>query len=101
MMLLAVPNARVEMIGGPYPACDRVVYNGAIWQAQVAAYPLGVLALLAALRPGLVSDRLVLSVLAGMWVWTGTLHHGAFFSTNNEVAVPFGSASGCRATCSS
>jgi hypothetical protein len=24
MMLLALPDARVEMIDGPYPACDRV-----------------------------------------------------------------------------
>jgi hypothetical protein len=66
------------------------VYNEAIWPAQVAAYLLGALALLAALRPGLVSDRLVLSVLAAMWIWTGVLYHGMFFSAINGAALAFG-----------
>jgi hypothetical protein len=65
-------------------------YNEAIWPAQLAAYVLGAVAVLAALRPGPASDRLVLSVLAAMWIWTGILYHGVFFSTINAVAVAFG-----------
>lgn len=76
-------------------------YNEAIWPAQVAAYLLGVLAVLAALRPAPTSGRLVLWVLAAMWIWTGFFYHGTFFSAINGAAIAFGIGFGCRGDCSS
>jgi hypothetical protein len=67
-------------------------YNEAIWPAQAGAYLLGAVAVLAALRPGPPSDRLVLSALALMWIWTGVFYHGMFFSAINGAAIAFGIA---------
>lgn len=67
-----------------------VIYNDAIWPAQVAAYLLGVIAVAALFRPGPASDRLVSGILALMWLWTGVLYHGLFFSAVNPAAFGFG-----------
>ena len=64
-------------------------YNKAIWPAQIAAYVLGAIAV-AALRPGRASDRVVSAVLGLMWLCTGVLYHGVFFSSINKAAFAFG-----------
>jgi hypothetical protein len=65
-------------------------YNTAIWPAQIVAYLLGAIALAALLRPGRASDRIVSAVLGLMWLFTGILYHGAFFSSVNKAAFAFG-----------
>jgi hypothetical protein len=66
-----------------------IIYNDAIWPAQIAAYVLGVVAVAALFRPGRASDRLVSGILALMWLWTGIVYHGLFFSAINPVAYGF------------
>ncbi len=65
-------------------------YNTAVWPAQVAAYVLGLIVVAALLRPSPVGHRVVASVLAAMWVWTGVAYHGFFFAQINPVALVFG-----------
>lgn len=64
-------------------------YNAAVWPAQVLAYLLG-LAIVLALRqaPG-VRRRVVGPGLAAMWVWTGVVYHGVYFSAINPAAYGF------------
>ena len=66
-------------------------YNKAIWPAQIAAYVLGAIAVAALLRPGRASDRVVSPAVLGlMWLCTGVLYHGVFFSSINKAAFAFG-----------
>ena len=65
-------------------------YNKAIWPAQIAAYVLGTIAVAALLRPGRASDRVVSAVLGLMWLCTGVLYHGVFFSSINKAAFALG-----------
>jgi hypothetical protein len=66
------------------------LYNEAIWPAQAVAYGLAGLAMASLLRPGPKADRFVLGLLAAMWMWTGILYHGLFFSAINPAAIAFG-----------
>lgn len=43
-------------------------YNRAIWPGQIAAYVLGILAVVLALRRSAPSDRIISTILAGFWV---------------------------------
>jgi hypothetical protein len=65
-------------------------YNAAIWPAQVLAYIAGAVALVALFRPSPTSDRLIASVLAAMWIWTGATYHLLFFTEINRAALGFG-----------
>jgi hypothetical protein len=62
-------------------------YNDAIWPAQVVAYALAVLMLLAALQG---AWRIALAGLALMWIWTGVGFHWLQFTTINQAAWAFG-----------
>jgi hypothetical protein len=64
-------------------------YNEAIWPAQIIAYVLGIAAIGALFRPGRTSDRTITAVLAAMWLWTGLVYHGLFFSEINRSALAF------------
>jgi uncharacterized protein DUF6064 len=65
-------------------------YNDAIWPAQVIAYLLGGIAVVALFGKSERSDRIVAAVLATMWAWTGFAYHLAFFTTINKAAYVFG-----------
>lgn len=67
-------------------------YNRAIWPAQLVAYAAGWLAVLLALRPVDVSHRLVWSIVATMWAWTGLVYHATYFAEINPIARVFGAA---------
>jgi len=66
-----------------------VNYNNAIWPIQIAAYLLGgiSIALLFQRTPG--SDRIIASILAVIWLWTGIGYHGLSFSVINKAAYLF------------
>ncbi|MGE0651467.1 MAG: DUF6064 family protein [Alphaproteobacteria bacterium] len=64
-------------------------YNAAIWPAPVVAYGLGALAVFFLFRPRGASDRLISAILAVMWLWTGVVYHGMYFTALNPVAVVF------------
>ncbi|MBU0508405.1 hypothetical protein KKH27_06165 [bacterium] len=67
-------------------------YNRAIWPAQAMGYALGVLATGLALWRSRAGDRIVVAVLALMWLWTGVVYHIFFFSEINRAAFAFGAA---------
>ena len=64
-------------------------YNNAIWPIQIVAYLFGgiSIALLFREKPG--SDRIIASILAAIWLWTGVGYHGLFFSMINKAAYLF------------
>lgn len=65
-------------------------YNEAVWPAQPIAWALGLLALAALVRNDDRLQRLTLSLLAAMWMWTGLAYHWLFFAEINPAAVAFG-----------
>jgi Family of unknown function (DUF6064) len=64
-------------------------YNNAVWPASIVAYGLGILALVAVLRPKPVWSRVAAAILAVMWAWTGIAYQGIFFSAINGAAILF------------
>lgn len=64
-------------------------YNAAVWPVQVVAYGLGGLMVAAVLRPSPAGNRMVSAGLALMWIWTGVVYHGLFFSRVNPAALGF------------
>ncbi|HSK40747.1 MAG TPA: DUF6064 family protein [Arenibaculum sp.] len=65
-------------------------YNQAIWPAQVVAYVLAVVTLgLVLLRPGDASGRVVSTILALLWLWTGVAYHAIHFAPINPAAWLF------------
>jgi hypothetical protein len=67
-----------------------VDYNLRVWPAQVAAYLLGMAAVVALVRGWPGSDRLIGITLAAMWSWAGVVYHGLYFSAINGLAPVFG-----------
>jgi hypothetical protein len=65
-------------------------YNLEIWPLQLLAYGLGVVALVGAVRGCSRSSRVISAILAGFWLWTGSVYHGLFFSAINPAALVFG-----------
>ena len=66
-----------------------VVYNAAIWPAQIVGYLIGLLVVGAVFSKGRLGTRLAFTVLAGMWLWNGLVDHLLFFSTINPAAIVF------------
>jgi hypothetical protein len=67
-------------------------YNAAVWPVQIGAYGLGLVALGFALSRGAQAGRIVASVLAVMWLWTGAAYHLLHFTAINPAAWLFGGA---------
>ena len=65
-------------------------YNQAIWPAQIVAYVLGVVAVIAAVKSFRHSSRLVSGILALVWVWVGIVYFMLHFKTINPPAGVFG-----------
>lgn len=66
-----------------------VNYNNAIWPIQIAAYLLGGISIALLFRKAPGSDRIIASILAVIWLWTGVGYHGLFFSAINKAADLF------------
>ncbi|RTE91646.1 DUF6064 family protein [Bradyrhizobium sp. LVM 105] len=64
-------------------------YNEAIWPSQIVAYLLGGTAFLLLFRQTARSSRAIAVVLSAMWIWTGVLYHGIWFSQINKSAYLF------------
>ncbi|GLQ56659.1 DUF6064 family protein [Devosia nitrariae] len=67
-----------------------VDYNLAVWPLQIVAYVVGVGMVALLFRSSSLSGRLIAAGLAAMWLWTGVVYHGIYFSTINAAAVLFG-----------
>jgi hypothetical protein len=74
----------VEQFFGVFTA-----YNAAIWPAQIVAYALGLVAVGALWLPATHAARLILAVLALMWLWNGVGYHWLFFAGVNPAAKVF------------
>ncbi len=66
-----------------------VAYNAAIWPAQIAAYVLGLLAVLFVWLNDLYGRRVILTILGIMWAWNGIGYHFLFFAEINPAARLF------------
>lgn len=66
-----------------------VAYNAAIWPAQIVAFVLGLLAVLALAQERPLAGRMILSILALMWAWNAIGYHLMFFSAINPAANLF------------
>ena len=64
-------------------------YNTVMWPAQVFLVALGVSIVTVALRAPKYS-RLVMAVVAALWVWMAVAYHWAFFAKINPMAIAFG-----------
>ena len=63
-------------------------YNVAVWPAQLLLY--GIAALIVILVMQQDRPRLVLVLLATLWLWSGLAYHLVFFSAINPIAPLFG-----------
>lgn len=75
-----------------------VAYNAAIWPAQLVMSVLGLVAVAALWFEQRRSLRLILSILALMWLWMAIGYHLLFFSRINPAAVIFAAFFGLQAT---
>lgn len=64
-------------------------YNAAIWPAQVVAYGLGLIAIAGLWNTRPLSSRVILSILALMWLLNGIGYHFLYFSAINPAAPLF------------
>lgn len=64
-------------------------YNAAIWPAQIIAAVLGLVAVAALWLKRPLASRLILSILALMWMWNGVGYQFLFFSSINPAAKLF------------
>ena len=65
-------------------------YNIAIWPAQIAAYLLGIGAVILAFRGDGMKGRAATGILALFWIWMGVFYHIIHFSRINPAARVFG-----------
>lgn len=65
-------------------------YNTAIWPAQIVAYILGIIAVLAVIRGGKNQSRIVSAVLVSFWIWISVVYHIMHFAAINPIAKLFG-----------
>ncbi|MFO7914697.1 MAG: DUF6064 family protein [Candidatus Krumholzibacteriales bacterium] len=65
-------------------------YNLAIWPAQIAAYILGIAAVILAFRGDGIKERVAAGILALFWIWMGIFYHIVHFSRINPAARVFG-----------
>ncbi|RUV85678.1 hypothetical protein EOA75_27170 [Mesorhizobium sp. M1A.F.Ca.IN.022.07.1.1] len=74
--------------GGQFLA-NLVAYNEAIWPVQLAAFAIGILAMVLLIWRPRMADRLIAAVLAVMWLWTGAAYHWLHFAEINPAAYIF------------
>lgn len=65
-------------------------YNQAVWPMQIILNLLAIVALVFAIRKNSLSNKVISSILAFLWLWTGIVYHLSFFSTINPAAYGFG-----------
>lgn len=65
-------------------------YNRVVWPVIIIMYILAALAVYGLFRSAQVWTKVIMYVMAAMWVFTGAVYHIGFFSRINPVAVMFG-----------
>jgi hypothetical protein len=64
-------------------------YNQAVWPVQIFLNILGLAAVVLAVKKYAFSDRLIIAILAFLWLWIGIAYHLAFFAAINPGAYAF------------
>ena len=64
-------------------------YNAAIWPLQIVAYLAGLVVLAMVFRPSAAADRVILLILAAMWLVNGVGYHLLHFASINPAARVF------------
>ena len=67
-------------------------YNAAVWPGQFAAYAVGILILLSAVRRQKGNGPLIAAALAAAWIWNAVAYHMVHFATIVWAAWAFGAA---------
>jgi hypothetical protein len=65
-----------------------VAYNSSIWPMQILLNIIACTAIVLCFRPA-VPSRFISGLLGTLWIWTGVVYHGLFFSVINPVARLF------------
>ncbi|HCC71351.1 MAG TPA: hypothetical protein DEQ09_09415 [Bacteroidales bacterium] len=65
-------------------------YNIDIWPMQIIAYVLGIIAIFFAIKRTKYSDRIIMGVIAFMWLWTGGVFYMFFFGPVYNISYIFG-----------
>jgi hypothetical protein len=68
-------------------------YNEAVWPMQLVLNALAVVAVGLAFQMRRSSDRVILTILGFLWLWTGVAYHLLFFTTINPAAYLFATVS--------
>ena len=64
-------------------------YNVAVWPLQILLNMLGLAAIVLAVRKTNLSNRLIIAILAFLWMWIGIAYHLAVFAAINPGAYAF------------
>ncbi|MCX6132165.1 MAG: DUF6064 family protein [Ignavibacteriales bacterium] len=64
-------------------------YNNAVWPLQIVFNVLGLTAIILAVEKNVLSDRLIVAILAFLWFWIGIAYHLSFFTAINSAAYVF------------
>jgi hypothetical protein len=67
-------------------------YNNAVWPMQIVLMIAALGTIVLALYPCAHSDRMISTILALLWIWTGIAYHLAHFSSINKAAYAFAAA---------
>jgi hypothetical protein len=64
-------------------------YNQTVWPIQIVLNILGLAAIYLAVRRTAFSNRMIVAILAFLWLWIGIAYHFAFFASINPAAYVF------------
>lgn len=65
-------------------------YNVSVWPAQVLLIVLALAATYFSIFNKSYSNKIIVSILAFLWLWMGVVYHLIFFSSINKAAIIFG-----------
>jgi len=65
-------------------------YNIAIWPMQVVLIILALIAFYFSIRNKTYSNKIIVIILAFLWIWMSIMYHFLFFSSINKAAIAFG-----------
>ena len=66
-------------------------YNISVWPIQVVLVILAITATYFSIFKKSYSDKIIVSILAFLWLWIGIVYHLIYFSSINKAAIVFGS----------
>ena len=66
-------------------------YNISVWPMQIIWVVLALIATYFSIFKKSYSDKIIVSVLAFLWLWMGIVYHLIYFSSINKAAIFFGS----------